>query len=140
MTITVEELFDTGLQRYKDGESAATLIPVFKEVCDRSPRASSAWICLSWLYLLDNKAKLAYTAASKAVKINPQDPQGRINLALAMLETGHKGLREHIDFAQQLIFVNKEWEEEVKNSIEDGLTRKPDWKNLEKVKKWLFES
>jgi predicted Zn-dependent protease len=140
MTITVEELFDTGLQRYKDGESAATLIPVFKEVCDRSPRASSAWICLAWLYLLDNKPKLAYTAANKAVKINPQDPQGRINLALAMLETGQKGLREHIDFAQQLIFVNKEWEEEVRQSIEDGLTRKPDWKNLEKVKKWIFES
>ncbi|MFM2063851.1 MAG: hypothetical protein RLZZ507_3522 [Cyanobacteriota bacterium] len=140
MTITVEELFDTGLQRYKDGESAANLIPVFKEVCDRSPRASSAWICLSWLYLLEGKAKLAYTAANKAVKINPQDPQARINLALAMLETGQKGLREHIDFAQQLIFVNKEWEEEVKNSIEDGLTRKPDWKNLAKVKKWLFES
>jgi hypothetical protein len=82
---------------------------------------------------------LAFNAANKAVKLNPQDPQGRINLALAMLETGQKGLREHIDFAQQLIFVNEEWQEEVKNSIEDGLTRKPDWKNLEKVKKWLFE-
>ncbi|NES99697.1 MAG: hypothetical protein F6K62_00125 [Sphaerospermopsis sp. SIO1G2] len=140
MTIAIEELFDTGLKRYKEGESAATLIPVFKEVCDRSPRASSAWICLSWLYLLENKAQLAYKAASKAVKINPQDPQARINLALAMLETGHKGLREHIEFAQQLIFVNNEWEEEVKKSIEDGLSRKPDWKSLEKVQKWLFES
>ncbi|MBD2293132.1 hypothetical protein H6G06_06435 [Anabaena sphaerica FACHB-251] len=139
MTITIEELFDTGLERYKAGESPETLIPVFKEVCDRSPKASSAWICLAWLYLLDNKAKLAYTAANKAVKLNPQDPQARINLALAMLETGQKGLREHIDFAQQLIFVNKEWEEEVKNSIEDGLTRKPDWQSLAKVKKWLFE-
>jgi hypothetical protein len=38
-----------------------------------------------------------------------------------------------------LIFVNEEWQEEVKNSIEDGLTRNPDWKNLAKVKKWLFE-
>ena len=140
MTITVEELFDTGLQRYKDGESVASLIPVFQEVCDRSPRASSAWICLSWLYLLDNKANLAHKAATKAVKINPQDPQGRINLALAMLETGHKGLREHIDFAQQLMFVNQEWQDEIRNSIEDGLTRKPDWENLKKVKKWLFQS
>jgi hypothetical protein len=139
MTITIEELFDTGLQRYKDGESAATLIPVFKEVCDRSPRASSAWVCLSWLYLLENEGKLAYKAASKSVKINPQDPQARINLALAMLETGHKGLREHIDMAKQLMFVNQEWDEEVKNSIEDGLTRKPDWKHLAKVKKWIYE-
>jgi predicted Zn-dependent protease len=139
MTITIEELFDTGLERYKAGESVESLIPVFKEVCDRSPKTSSAWICLSWLYLLDNKANLAYKAANKAVKLNPQDPQARINLALAMLETGQKGLREHIDFAQQLIFVNEEWQTEVKGSIEDGLTRKPDWQSLIKVKKWLFE-
>lgn len=139
MTITIEELFDTGLERYKAGESVESLIPVFKEVCDRSPKTSSAWICLSWLYLLDNKANLAYKAANKAVKLNPQDPQARINLALAMLETGQKGLREHVDFAQQLIFVNEEWQTEVKGSIEDGLTRKPDWQSLIKVKKWLFE-
>jgi predicted Zn-dependent protease len=139
MTNTVDSLFDTGLERYKAGESIETLIPVFQEVCDRSPKASSAWICLAWLYLLDNQGKLAFKAANKAVKLNPQDPQGRINLALAMLETGQKGLREHIDIAQQLIFVNEEWQEEIQNSIKDGLTRKPDWKNLAKVKKWLFE-
>ncbi|WP_016951552.1 M48 family metallopeptidase [Anabaena sp. PCC 7108] len=139
MTIPIEELFDTGLERYKAGESVESLIPVFKEVCDRSPKTSSAWICLAWLYLLDNKANLAYKAANKAVKLNPQDPQARINLALAMLETGQKGLREHIDFAQQLIFVNQEWEDEIKGSIADGLSRKPDWQSLEKVKKWLFE-
>ena len=139
MTNTVESLFDTGLERYKAGESAASLIPVFKEVCDRAPRSSSAWTCLAWLYLLENKGNLAYKAAQKAVKLNPQDPQARINLAVAMLETGQKGLREHVDFAQQLIFVNKEWEDEVKNSIEDGLTRKPDWQSLAKVKSWVFE-
>lgn len=139
MTNTIDSLFDTGLERYKAGESVESLIPVFKEVCDRAPKASSAWICLAWLYLLDNKGQLALKAANKAVKLNPQDPQGRINLALAMLETGQKGLREHIDIAQQLIFVNEEWQEEIKNSIQDGLTRKPDWKNLQKVKKWLFE-
>ena len=139
MTNTVESLFDTGLERYKAGESAATLIPVFKEICDRAPKSSSAWTCLAWLYILDNKGNLAYKAALKAVKLNPQDPQARINLAVAMLETKQKGLREHVDFAQQLIFVNKEWEDEVKNSIEDGLTRKPDWQSLTKVKGWLFD-
>ncbi|OUL31626.1 hypothetical protein [Nostoc sp. 106C] len=140
MTNTVESLFDTGLERYKAGESAASLIPVFKEVCDRAPRSSSAWTCLAWLYLLENKGNLAYKAAQKAVKLNPQDPQARINLAVAMLETGQKGLREHVDFAQQLIFVNQEWEDEIKNSIEDGLTRKPDWQSLVKVKGWLFDA
>ncbi|WGV26970.1 tetratricopeptide repeat protein [Halotia branconii] len=139
MTQTIESLFDTGLERYKAGESADSLIPVFKEVCDRAPKTSSAWICLAWLYLLDDKSNLAYKAAQKAVKLSPQDPQARINLAVAMLETGQKGLRQHIDFVKQLIFVNPEWRDEIVNSIEDGLSRKPDWQSLAKVKSWLFE-
>lgn len=139
MTQTVESLFDTGLERYKAGETAADLIPVFKEVCDRAPKSSAAWTCLAWLYLLDNKSNLACKAAQKAVKLNPQDPQARVNLAVAMLESGQKGLREHVDFAQQLIFVNPEWREEVLKSIEDGLSRKPDWQSLAKVKRWIFE-
>ncbi|BBD69272.1 TPR repeat-containing protein [Nostoc commune NIES-4072] len=139
MTNTVESLFDTGLERYKAGEAVDSLIPVFKEVCDRAPKTSAAWICLAWLYLLDNKPNLAYKAAQKAVKLNPQDPQARVNLALAMLETGQKGLREHIDIAQQLLFVNEEWRDEIKTSIEDGLSRKPGWQSLTKVKNWLFE-
>ncbi len=139
MTQTVESLFDEGLERYKAGESAESLIPVFKEVCDRAPRSSPAWTCLAWLYLLDNKPNSAYKAAQKAVKLNPQDPQARVNLAVAMLETAQKGLREHIDAASQLIQLNQEWREEVQNSIADGLSRKPDWQSLAKVKSWLFE-
>ncbi|MBW4633102.1 MAG: hypothetical protein KME30_14750 [Iphinoe sp. HA4291-MV1] len=138
MTNTVESLFDTGLERYKAGEPAADLIPVFQEVCDRASRSSPAWTCLAWLYLLDDKPNFAYKAAQKAVKLNPQDPQARVNLAVAMLETGQKGLRQHVDYAQQLISVNPDWREELKNSIEDGFSRKPDWQSLTKVKSWLF--
>ena len=139
MTETVESLFEQGLERYKAGEPVADLLPVFKDVCDRAPKSSAAWTCLAWLYLLDNKFSLAYKAAQKAVKLNPQAPQARVNLAVAMLETNHKGLRQHIELAQQLIFINNEWEEEIKKSIEDGLTRTPDWPSLTKVKKWIFE-
>lgn len=139
MTQTVESLFDTGLERYKAGDQPTELIPVFKEICDRAPGNSAAWTCLSWLYMLDNKPKLAFKAAQKAVKLNPQDPQARVNLATAMLETGQKGLREHVDVASQLMLLNKEWYTEIQNSIEDGLTRKPDWKSLAKVKSWLFD-
>ncbi|MEC4818316.1 MAG: tetratricopeptide repeat protein [Scytonema sp. PMC 1069.18] len=138
MTQTVEALFDTGLERYKAGEPADSLIPLFKELCDRAPKNSPAWTCLAWLYLLDDKPNSAFKAAQKAVKLNPQDPQARVNLAVAMLETGQKGLRQHIDIAHQLIFVNTEWQEEIKSSIEDGLSRKPDWQSLAKVKSWLF--
>lgn len=138
MTQTVESLFDAGLERYKAGEEASSLIPVFKEVCERAPKSGSAWTCLAWLYLLENKPSSASKAAQKAVKLNPQDPQARVNLAVAMLENSQKGVRQHIDIAQQLIGVNSEWYEEIKNSIEDGLSRKPDWQSLSKVKSWLF--
>lgn len=138
MTQTVESLFDEGLERYKAGEEASLLIPVFKEVCDRAPKSAPAWTCLAWLYLLDDKPSSASKAAQKAVKINPQDPQARVNLAVAMLENGQKGVRQHIDIAQQLIALNKEWYEEIQSSIEDGLSRKSDWESLSKVKNWLF--
>lgn len=140
MTQTVDSLFDEGIERYKAGESPDTLIPVFKEVCDRARKNSSAWTCLSWLYLLADKPSQAYDAAQKAVKLNSQDPQARINLVLAMLETSKKGVRPHIEVAQQLITVVAELREEVQQNIEDGLSRKPGWKSMERVKDWLFES
>ncbi|PSB07979.1 hypothetical protein C7B61_05690 [filamentous cyanobacterium CCP1] len=139
MTETVETLFDQGLERYNAGESAETLIPVFKEVCDRSPKTSSAWTCLSWLYLLDSKPTQAYKAAQKAVKLNPQDPQARINLAISMLETAQTGVRQHIELAGQILMAAPEFKEEVEQNFREGLKRKPDWKSLIRVQKWLFE-
>ncbi|MDX2212695.1 MAG: tetratricopeptide repeat protein [Oculatellaceae cyanobacterium bins.114] len=138
MTETVEALFDQGIERYQAGESPETLIPVFKEVCERSPKSSPAWTCLAWLYLLDNKPSQALKAAQKAVKLNPQDPQARINLAVAMLETAKTGVREHVEIAEQLIMAVPELREEVKKNCEDGLSRKPNWKGLIRVQDWLF--
>src|SRR5579883_694788 len=138
MTQTVETLFDEGIERYKAGEAPETLIPIFKEVCDRSRKSSSAWTCLAWLYLLVEKPNQAYEAAQKAVKLNPQDPQARVNLVLAMLETAKKGVRQHVEIAQQLVMAVPELRDEVAQNIEDGFTRKPDWPSLERVKAWLF--
>lgn len=140
MTQTVESLFETGLERYKAGEDVASLIPTFKEVCDRAPKSSAAWACLAWLYMLDDKPNPAYKAALKAVKLNPQDAQSRVNLALAMLDSNQAGVREHVDLAMQLMMIDDEVRSEVKQSIADGLSRKPDWKSLERVNKWLFDS
>lgn len=140
MTQTLDALFDEGIERYKAGETPETLIPLFKDICERSRKSSSAWTCLAWLYLLTDKPSQAYDAASKAVKLNAQDPQARVNLAIAMLETSKKGVREHIEVAQQLITVVDEMRDEVQQNLEDGLTRKPNWKSLERVKAWLFES
>lgn len=139
MTQPVEALFDSGLERYKAGESPETLIPVFKEICDRAPKNSSSWTCLSWLYLLAQKPELAYKAAQKGVKHNPQDPQARINLAVAMLETSQKGVRQHVEIAQQLVFAAKEYRDEITENIADGFSRKPDWPALKRVQDWIFE-
>ncbi len=138
-TQTVEDLFDQGLERYKAGESIDQLIPVFKDVCDRSRTVSAAWTCLSWLYLLADKPELALTTAQKAVKLNPQDPQARLNLALAMLDSGKKGVRSHVEITQQIIMVSEELRDEVLSNIQDGLKRKPDWKSLNRIKSWLEE-
>lgn len=140
MTETVEALFDQGLERYNAGESAATLLPMFKDVCDRSPKSSSAWTCLSWLYLLDSKPSQAAKAAQKAIKLNPQDPQARVNMAIAMLETAQKGVRQHIEIAGQIIMIAEDLKEEVEHNFEQGFNRRPDWKSLQQVKTWLFES
>lgn len=137
MTQTVETLFDEGIERYKKGEDPAELIPVFKEVCDRAPKSAAAWACLAWLYLLTDKPNAGLKAAQKAVKLNPQDPQGRVNLAVAMLDAGKPGVREHIEIAGQVMTVADDLKKEVMESINDGLVRKPDWKSLSRVKQWL---
>jgi predicted Zn-dependent protease len=140
MVETVEVLFDQGVERYQAGAPAAELIPLFKDVCDRSPKSSAAWTCLSWLYLLDNKPTQATKAAQKAVKLNSQDAQARVNLAIALLETAQKGVRQHIEIAQQLVMAVPELREEVQRNFEEGLSRKPDWKSLLRVQTWLFQS
>lgn len=139
MSETANELFDAGLERYNAGESPDTLIPVFKDICDRAPKLAAAWSCLAWLYLLENKPEQAYKVALKGVKLDQNAPQGRVNLVLAMLETGQKGVREHIDVVKQLMAHDSEGRSDLMESMEDGLTRKPDWKSLGRVKTWLAE-
>jgi predicted Zn-dependent protease len=139
MTETVSTLFESALERYKAGEDPADLIPVFQEICDRAPKSSASWTCLAWLYLLSNKSSAALKAAQKAVKLHPQDAQSRVNLAVAMLETGQKGVRQHVEQAMQFIMIDSDMREEVKQNIADGMNRKPDWQSMERVRKWLFE-
>jgi len=139
MAQTAEELFSSGIERYSNGEPVGELIPVFKSLCDRAPKSSPAWTCLSWLYLLDSKPELAFKAAGRAVKLNPQDPQARVNLSMAMIESGKKGVRDHIEAAQQLVTISDELKTEVQESIADGFKRRPDWKSLKKVQDWIFD-
>lgn len=137
--LSPEEQFQAGIKRYQEGESAEDLIPMFKDVCDRSPKSSAAWTCLSWLYLLAGKGPLAVKTARKAVKLNPQDAQARVNLAAALLEDKQKGVRDHVEIAEQIMIVDTESRDEVKENLQEGLERRPDSKGLKRLQEWLFE-
>lgn len=136
---TVTSLFENGLERYNAGESAEKLIPVFKDICDRAPKNAAAWASLAWLYLLEDKPNSALKAALKAVKADQNAPQARVNLAVAMLETGKKGVRQHIDAVQEMMSVDQEVRPIIQENIEDGLERKPAWQSLQRVKSWLLD-
>jgi predicted Zn-dependent protease len=140
MSESPEVLFDRALEKYQAGEAAENLIPTFKDICDRTPKNSAAWTCLAWLYLLEEKPKDALKAAQRSVRIEPRDPQSQLNLALAMLDAGQKGVRKHIEIVQQAIDFDENIKANIKDSIDDGLQRKPDWKGLQKAKNWLFSS
>ena len=132
-----ESQFTQALQRYQAGAEPADLLADFEAIPRRDPRQSAGWTCLSWLQLLCDLSEDALRSAKTAVKINPQDPQARINLSVAMLETGAKGVREHIELVKRVKAFAPEMGQELDNSIEDGLTRRPGWPALEKVKAWL---
>lgn len=139
MTESVTTAFEQGLERYQAGEAPETLIPLFKDICDRHPKNATAWACLAWLYLLVDKPSPALKAAQKSVKIDYKSPQSHVNLVLAMLDSGTPGVRRHIELVQQFISFDAEVRAAIAENIEDGLTRKPDWKSLQRVKTWLSE-
>ena len=132
-----ETLFDKAMARYESGTDAADLIKDFEVITASAPNQSAGWTCLAWLQLLCNQHEPALRSARRAVKLNRQDPQSRINLCLALLETNSKGVRDHIEFLQRALVAVPDLEKELKNSIEDGLNRKPDWPALQKIKTWL---
>lgn len=138
MTDSVADLLEKSIERYNAGEKAEDLIPVFQDICDRAPKNAAAWSSLAWLYLLADKPKLALKAAQKSVKCDSKAPQARINLAIAMLETKTSGVREHIEAAQQIISLDAQIRKDIEENLEDGLTRKPDWKSIERIKNWLL--
>jgi len=132
-----ESLFEESLKRYKSGSSAEELLEDFQKITSSTPNNAAAWTCLSWLQLLCDLPEEALRSARYAVKLNGQDPQSRVNLSLALLETNSKGVRDHIDYVKRAMLVLPEIEKELKESFEDGLLRKPNWKTLLKIKSWL---
>ena len=130
-------LFEQALARYAAGAPVPELIEDFLTITRQSPGQSAGWTCLAWLQLLNDAPIEALRSARTAVKLNPQDPQARVNLSVAMLETGSKGVREHIEIVQRVIALAPELGDELNDAIADGLNRRPGWTALQKVKAWL---
>ncbi|WLT39566.1 hypothetical protein NON20_08840 [Synechocystis sp. B12] len=73
------------------------------------------------------------------MKIDGYHPQARINYALAMLANKKTGVREQVELAAQMMSFDQEIAAGVMESLDDGLERKPDWRDIERIKKWLTE-
>lgn len=130
-------LFEQALARYAEGAPLAELVEDFQTITRQNPGQSAGWTCLAWLQLLNDQPLEALRSARMAVKLNPQDPQARVNLSLALLETGTKGVREHIEIVQRVMVLAPELGQELNASITDGLQRKPGWAAMLKVQAWL---
>ena len=133
----LENYFNNALSRYQSGEDLLTLLEDFKQITIQMPNHFAAWTCLSWLYLILKSNEEALFAARQAVRLNGQDPQARMNLALALLATNTKGVREHITIIKRIIMMIPDVEEELKSSINDGFSKYPKWPEMKKVKNWL---
>ena len=133
----IENEFNAALSRYQSGDDLNKLVQDFKDIINKIPNHFAAWTCLAWLQLLQKNNDEALFAAKQAVKLNGQDPQARMNLALALLATNNKGVREHVDLIKRIFTFAPELEEDLKQSIEDGLTRYSNWSELKKIKRWL---
>ena len=133
----IEEEFNVALSRYESGEDLLPLVDDFKKIINQIPNHFAAWTCLAWLYLLLKNNNEALFAAKQAVKLNGQDLQARMNLSLALLATNTKGVRDNIDLIKRIIIMAPDLEEDLKLSVEDGLSKYPEWPELKKVKKWL---
>ena len=133
----IETDFNAALSRYKSGHPLNKVLNDFQKIINQIPNHFAAWTCLSWLYLLMQNNDEALRSAKQAVKLNGQDPQARMNLSLALLSTNTKGVREHIEIIKRMMIMLPELNSELKESIQDGFERYPDWPELSKVKKWL---
>jgi len=132
-----QSAFEQALAAYRKGGGAEELLPAFLDIVRNSPNHGAAWTCLCWLQLLAGLPLAALKSGRMAVRLSHQDPQARLNLSLAMLETNTKGVREQIQKIQKVLAISPELTEELRQSMVDGLERRGDWQALRKVKTWI---
>ena len=133
----IEADFNAALSKYQDGQDLIAIVEDFQKIIQQIPNHFAAWTCLSWLQLLLKNNEEALAAARQAVRLNQQDPQARMNLSLALLATKNKGVRDHVELIKQMVKMMPDVKNDLKESVEDGFNRYPDWPELIKIKNWL---
>ena len=133
----IESDFNAALSKYQDGQDLIPIVQDFQNIIKQIPNHFAAWTCLSWLQLILKNNQEALVAARQAVRLNQQDPQARMNLSLALLATNNKGVRDHVELIKKMAMMMPDVKSELKDSVEDGFNRYPDWPELNKIKKWL---
>ena len=133
----IESDFNEALSKYKDGQDLIPIVQDFQNIIQQIPNHFAAWTCLSWLQLLLKNNEEGLAAARQAVRLNQQDAQARMNLSLALLATKNKGVRDHVELIKKMAMIMPEVKSELKESVEDGFSRYPEWPELIKLKKWL---
>ena len=111
----IESDFNAALSRYQDGQELIPISQDFQKIIQQIPNHFAAWTCLSWLQLL--------------LKNNEE--------ALALLATNNKGGREHVELIKKMAMMMPDVKTELKDSVEDGFNRYPNWPELTKINKWL---
>ena len=133
----IEADFNAALSKYQDGQDLTKIAKDFQNIIKQMPNHFAAWTCLSWLQLLLKNNEEALAAARQAVRLNQQDPQARMNLSLALLATKNKGVRDHVELIKKMAMMMPDVKTELKDSVEDGFNRYPNWPELTKINKWL---
>jgi predicted Zn-dependent protease len=136
-TKTIDDLFKEGLERYEAKSPLSEVFPYFLEIIKRQPKNGAALTCISWLYLMEEQPKKAEDFARKAMKANPADAQARVNLVLALLDSGGKGVRDQVELIQQILTVDSDQGEEIARNLAEGTARKGTWKAAQKLQEWL---
>ena len=133
----IETDFNSALSKYHDGQELTLIVEDFQKIIHQIPNHFAAWTCLSWLQLLLKNNEAALVAARQAVRLNQQDPQARMNLSLALLATNNKGVREQVELIKKMAIMMPDVKNELKESVQDGFNRYPNWPELNKINKWL---
>lgn len=138
---TPQHPFEKGLKLYEQKAPLEQVIALFEQGLLLSPKDSTGYTCLAWLYLLrqaegDNVKALSY--AQKAVKLDQTNYQAHFNLVLSMLVNKVKGIRAEFLKALNKCKSQEDLQEVIEN-LNEALERRPDFSEAAKILTWIKE-